>query len=79
MPGGGYLVGGGVQATDYGRGNLLPGAIEGTGKCRECGEDMADGSLAGHRMTQHGRAAESTGEEPLTYHMAFPDKGGPHS
>ena len=31
MPGGGDPVGGGVQATDDGRGTLLPGAAEGTG------------------------------------------------
>ena len=53
-------------------------------QCRECGEDMAVVSLAGHMMTQHGKAAEerwswetlSTGEEPQTYGMAFPSKGG---
>ena len=46
---------------------------------------MATGYLAEHRMTQHWRAAEercswktsATGEELRTYHMAFPDKGGP--
>ena len=55
--------------------------------CRDCGEEMAVGSLAGHRMTQHGKAAEercslktlATGEDPRTYRMAFPDKGGPRS
>ena len=31
MPGGGDPVGGGVQATDDGRGNLLPGASRGVG------------------------------------------------
>ena len=27
-------------------------------QCRECGEEMAFGSMAGHMRTQHGRAAE---------------------
>ena len=27
-------------------------------QCRKCGEEMAEGSLAGYRMTQHGRAVE---------------------
>ena len=27
-------------------------------QCRECGEEMATGSMAGHIKTQHGRAAE---------------------
>ena len=48
---------------------------------------MAAGSLASHRVTQHGRAAEerwswedsATGGEPQTYRMAFPTKGGPWS
>ena len=55
--------------------------------CRECGEEMAAGSMAGHTMTQHGQAAEArqswktstTGEEPQKYLIAFPDKGGPRS
>ena len=50
---------------------------------RECGDEMATGSLAGHRMTQHGQTAEeiqswkklATGEETRTYCMAFPSKG----
>ena len=27
-------------------------------QCRECGKEMAEGSLVGHNMTHHGRAAE---------------------
>ena len=54
-------------------------------QCRECGEDMATGSLAGHRMTQHGRDAEeiwiwktsATGGDPRTYRMDFSAKGDP--
>ena len=46
---------------------------------------MEEGSLAGHKMTQHRRSAEvirswktlATGEEPQTYRMAFPAKEGP--
>ena len=46
-------------------------------QCRECREEMAAGSLAGHKMTQHGREAEArrrwktldTEEEPRTYCM----------
>ena len=56
-------------------------------QCREYGEEMAAGSMAGHMKTQHGRAAEEiwiwttseTGEELWTYCMAFPSKGGPWS
>ena len=48
---------------------------------------MADGYLADHSMRQYGKAAEdrwswknsATVEEPRTYHMAFPAKGGPWS
>ena len=48
---------------------------------------MATGYMASHMMTQHGQVAEArqswknlvTGEEPLTYRMAFPAKGGPRS
>ena len=54
-------------------------------QCRECGEDIADGSMAGHMKTQNGRAAEeirswttsSMGEEPQTYCMEFLAKGRP--
>ena len=43
--------------------------------------------VEGHTMTQHGRATEArhswktsaTREEPPTYKMAFPAKGGPRS
>ena len=46
---------------------------------------MAEGSLASHRMTQHGKAKEeqwswsasATGGEPRTYRIDFPTKGGP--
>ena len=56
-------------------------------QCRECREEMTSTSLAGHKITQHGKAAEArriwktsaTGEEPRTYCMAFPAKGGPWS
>ena len=56
-------------------------------QCREFREDMAAGYLAGHRMTHNGQAAEerrrwktsATGEEPQTYCMDFPAKGGPQS
>ena len=56
-------------------------------QCRECGEEMTAGYLAGEKMTHNGRAAEAIriwktlamGEEPRTYHMAFQDKGGPLS
>ena len=48
---------------------------------------MAVGSVAGHKMNQHGRAEEvqqswktsSMGEEPQTYQMAFLAKVGPQS
>ena len=53
-------------------------------QCKECGEEMAFGSLAGHMRTQHARAMEGRrswaaaplGEEPRTYRMAFPTAGG---
>ena len=56
-------------------------------QCRECGEEIAARSLAGHRMTQHGQAAEerrrwktsTMGEEPRAYRMAFLAMGGPRS
>ena len=48
---------------------------------------MAAGYFAGHSMAQHGRSVEErrscktsdTGEEPRTYCMALPAKGGPRS
>ena len=54
---------------------------------RECGEEMAAGSLAIHLMTQHGQVAEAqriwrtqaVGDGPQKFRMAFPDKGGPRS
>ena len=53
-------------------------------QCREYGEEMAAGSLVGNSMKQHGRVAEerwiwknlSAREEPRTYRIAFPSKGG---
>ena len=53
-------------------------------QCKECGEEMALGSLVGHMQTQHGRTAEGRrrwkptppGKEPGTYRMAFPTTGG---
>ena len=54
-------------------------------ECGECRKEMAAGSLASHRMMQHGKAKEeqwsweasATGGYPRTYWIAFPDKGGP--
>ena len=54
---------------------------------RECRKDMVAGSLASHRVTHHGQAAEerwsweapATGGEPQTYWMALLTKGGPRS
>ena len=54
---------------------------------RKCGEDMAVGSVVGHKMNHYGRAAEAQriwktlamGEDPRKYCMAFPAKGGPRS
>ena len=56
-------------------------------QCGECGKEMAAGSLASQRMTQHGQAtdqrwsweASDTGGEPQTYRLDFPTKGGPQS
>ena len=53
-------------------------------QCREYGEEMTDGLMAGHMKTQHGQVAEEiwswatsdTGEELRTYHIALSDKGG---
>ena len=54
-------------------------------KWGDCGKDMAAGSLASHRMTQHGKAKadkwswnESTtvGVKTQTYQIEFPTKGG---
>ena len=60
---------------------------KGQKQCRECGEDMAARSVAGHMNTQHWQMVEeiwswttsATGEEPWTYHMEFQAKGGPQS
>ena len=54
-------------------------------QCRDFRDKMEAGYLAGHKMIQHGRAAEetrswkisSTRKDPWTYCMAFPAKGGP--
>ena len=56
-------------------------------ECRECGKEMAAGSLASHRMMQHGQAKEErwsweasdTVGDPQTYQLAFPTKGGQKS
>ena len=56
-------------------------------QCRECGEEMAAVSMAGHMKTKHGQATEErwswttsdTGEELQTYRMEFIAKGGPRS
>ena len=55
--------------------------------CRECGEEMAVGSLVSHLMTQNGRVAEArwswrtpaAGDGAWAFRMAFPAKGGPQS
>ena len=56
-------------------------------ECRDCGKEVAAGSLDQHRMSQHGKARERRwswtdaatggggGEEPTTYRREFP-KGG---
>ena len=51
--------------------------------CGECGAELAAGSLSGHMMTRHGKAAprqhlwapQTTGG-PRIYKMNFPTKGG---
>ena len=56
-------------------------------RCMECGEDMADGLVAGHMKIQHWQVAEerwswttlATGGKPQTYRMEFLFKGGPRS
>ena len=45
MPGGGDPVGGGVQATDDGRGTLLTGAVEGTGSVQGLWGGYGDGII----------------------------------
>ena len=53
-------------------------------ECRYYGKEMAAGSLASHRMTQHMKAKEEkwcwidsyTGGEPRTYRIDFLTKGG---
>ena len=57
---------------------------KGRGQCKECGEEMALVSMAGHMRTQQGRAAEGIcrwsstppGKELQTYRMASPTAGG---
>ena len=61
--------------------------LKGRVSCRDCGEMMAEGSLASQLMTQHGRVAETrrswrtlaAGAGPRTFRMSFPAKGGPRS
>ena len=70
-----------------GEGNSYRERQKGRVQYRECGEEIVDGFMVGHMKTQHGRSAEEiwswktlgTGEEPRTYCMAFPAKGGPRS
>ena len=53
-------------------------------QCKDYGEEMALGLMAGHMRTLHGRAAEyrrswevsPLDEEPWTYRMALPTAGG---
>ena len=56
-------------------------------ECRDCGKEMAAGSLEAHRMLQHGKAKEENwkwtdtatvggGGKPNTYRIEFPTKGG---
>ena len=74
----------------YGRrmtgvGNSYRERQQGQIQCKECGEEMVLGSLAGHIHTQHVREMESRRrweyttpvEEPRTYRMAFPTSRGP--
>ena len=51
---------------------------------KECGEQLAVGSLSSHLMTRHGKAAgrrrqwttPTEGRVPQEYRMSFPEKGG---
>ena len=53
---------------------------------RVCGKELAKGSLLIHRQTQHGVAkrglglegdeADESGDNPMTYRMAFPTRSG---
>ena len=64
------------------------GEEEGRSGMRDCGREMAAGSLDSHPMTQHGKARErkwawtdaatggGEGEEQQTYRMEFPKGGG---
>ena len=60
-----------------GEGTTYQERQKGRMQCRECGEEIVAGSLAGNSMTQHGRAAEeiwiwktsAMGEETRTYCM----------
>ena len=53
-------------------------------QCKEYGEEMELGSLAGHMQKQHGKSVEgrwhweatAPREEPRTYSMALPNSGG---
>ena len=53
-------------------------------QCKECGEEMALGSMEGNMRTQHGRAEEGIRswaattpvKEPRMYRMALPTVGG---
>ena len=59
MPGGRDPVGGGVQATDDGRGTFLPGAAEGTGAVK--GVQGGDGSWIDGRAHEDTKWASNRG------------------
>ena len=56
-------------------------------ECKECGEQLAVGSLSSHMMTRHGKAAgrrrqcntPEEGRVPQEYRMSFTPKGGPRT
>ena len=55
--------------------------------CKECGEQLAVGSLSSCMMNQHGKVAgqrhqwniPAEGRVPKEYRMSFPEKGGPRT
>ena len=87
MPGGGDPVRGGIWQKDDGGGPTYRECQKGRVLCRDFGKEMAAGSLASHRVTQHGRAVEelwnweasATGGELQTYRMALSTMGGTRS
>ena len=70
-----------------GEGPIYRERQKGRVQCGDCGKEVAAGSLASHRVTQHRRAAKewsiweasTTRGQPYTYQMALPTKGGPWS